>query len=208
MGMTEGKDSYWRKARKRVERANDRSDRWMRRHVRRGWGYRIGNVVRLVAIALTVFLIGLLALSGLILVRFSLDANTFFSIIFADIPVGVALWVAFERTQSKRRKLLDAVDIVEAPTRFTNLEIHYCDEFEDGIPPDVRYYVVNKKSKVAYFVDDEIQDLVEARFIRKFPRHRDLAELNRHFDNNHITHASGYPQGDDLFRSQPFAEEG
>jgi len=129
-----------------------------------------------------------------------LDWNTIASIIFADIPVGLVLWFLLERTQSANRKLLDTVERVRAPTLFSNLEIHYSDEWENGEYPYLHYYVVNTKTKVAYQVTDELQDLIEERVIRKQPKYRDLAELTRYFEANKIILASAKPEGDDLFR--------
>ena len=204
--MAEEKPSTWARFVRWFEKWDDKADRWVRRHLRRGWGYRITNVFLGVMAAGMIAIFLLIVYVALVLERFSLDTNTFLSIILADIPVGIVLWFALERRESKRRRLLDASEIVQSPIKYTHLEIHYCDEYEDGIIPNVRYYVVNKLSKIAYFVDDEVQALVEARFIRRFPKHRDLAELTRYFDNNHITHASSLPQGDDLFRTDPFRE--
>ena len=201
--MGEG-NQRWEKFRRKVERANERAEVWFRKHVGRGIGYRIWQYFGWGLIAALVISLAVIGLIVLILAKVSLETNTILSIMVADIPIGLFLWLALERRESKRRRLLDAAEIVVAPTRYTNLVIHYCDEFADGTPPDLRYYVVNTKSKVAYFVDAEVQALVKARFIRKFPRHRDLAELNRYFDTNGITHASSYPQGDDLFRDTPF----
>jgi hypothetical protein len=196
--------SRWERFRRKVERLNDRAERWLRKHARRGPGYRIGQVITWTLIALIVILVGLMIIVAYVEAKVSLEPNTILSIIVADIPVSLVFWFAFQRRESKRRKLLDASQIVQEPKLYTHLAIHYCDDYTDGIPPDVRYYIVNTKSKVAYFVDKEIQDLVEARFIRKFPRHRDPDELNRYFNVNGIIHASGYPQGDDLFRDAPF----
>jgi hypothetical protein len=109
--------------------------------------------------------------------------------------------VILQRNESANRKLLDAVELVEAPKRFNNLEIHYCDEFEDAIYPELLYYVINKNIKLAYRVDDLTYELVEARIIRKFPKHTDKDELDRHFKAFDYTLTGELPEGNDLFRT-------
>jgi cbb3-type cytochrome oxidase subunit 3 len=192
---------------KLLNRWNTKADRAWQKFAGRGLGYKIGVALKWFTIALGVFFVAVYIYAVLSTGRFNLDAGTFFSILLADIPVGLVLWFAFQRNESKRRKLLDASEIVRAPTLYTHLEIRYCDEYEDGIPPHVRYYVVNKSSRIAYYVSEDIQELVEARFIRKFRKYHDPDELNRYFDANRITRPSGYPQGDDLFRNEPYKDE-
>jgi hypothetical protein len=193
----------------RLKKWNKKADRWIRRHLRRGPGYKIANVFQA---AFLVFLgiLGIVAISAILArarVSLILDWNTIASIFAADIPVGIILWWAFQRRESENRKLLDAVEITEAPTRYAHLQVHFVDDYDNGIYPELLYYIVNTKSKSAYWVDDKVEDLIEARLIRKFPKHRDVAELNRHFDNNRYVQASRYPQGDDLFRDSPPGDE-
>lgn len=205
-GMTD-EYSRWQRLVRRIRKGDKKTDRWMRKHLRRGFGYRVSIYLASGLIVLLAIIFGLILVVFAQTERIVLDANTIASIMVADIPVGVFLWLAFQRRESENRKLLDAVEITEAPTRYAHLEVHQCDDYEDGIYPELLYYIVNTKSKRAYWVDEKIEELIEARIIRQFPKHRDVQELNRHFEVQHYVHASGYPQGDDLFRDVPPKDE-
>lgn len=198
--MTEEKYSVWQRFARWVRKWDKKTNRWLTRHLRRGVGYRLSNYFRLGFIAFLALFIGVILELVAIAVHLELDWSTVFSIMFADIPVGLVLWFILDRSESAERKLLDAIEIVEAPTRYTHLQVHYCHEYNSGIYPELLYYIVNTRTNSAYWVDERTQELIEARIIRIFPKHRDIGELNRHFDHNGIKPASGYPQGDDLFR--------
>jgi hypothetical protein len=184
-----------------------KAGRWLRRHLTIGWGYRITSHLGFVLAMLMAGSVGGIFALLAIISGVKLDINTILSIILADIPVSVFLWFALGQGESEDTLLLKSIEITEAPTRYTRLEVHYSVEYEHGIYPELQYYIVNTKSKRAYWVDGRIQDLIEARIIRKFPKHRDKAQLIRHFEANQYKIAAKYPEGDDLFRDAPPADE-
>ncbi len=191
----ESRPKGWRKNLKKARRA-------IRKGLRRGFGYQLNKLVKLSLVGgyVAIFVYLILFDSTFLLVMSRLDWNTITSIIFADIPVGLVLWLVLERRESMNRKLLDKVERIRAPTLFRNLEVHYWDRWDTAEYPYLHYYVVNIHTKIAYQVTDEVQDLIEDKIIRTQPRYRDLAELHRYFDANGIKTAGGYPEGDDLFR--------
>lgn len=129
-----------------------------------------------------------------------LEWNIILSAILADIPVGLILWIALQRRDSKNRKLLDHVEKMKVRELFHHLEVHYCDKWDSAEYPYLHYYLVNTKTtpKFAYEVDDAMQELIETGVVRKYPRHRDLVELNRYFEANNIQIEGRKPEGDDL----------
>jgi len=131
---------------KRWERVIRRELRHLERRLPRDWKPATKGLVGSIVIAL------ILGVSALYLQAYwseiRLDWNTIISIMLADIPVGLVLWVILQRRESKEHRLLDAAEIVELPLKFAHLEIHYSDiVFADFEYPDKHYYVVNTRSK-------------------------------------------------------------
>ncbi len=192
-----------------------RSKRWLWRRFRkfrsffnRGWGYAIARGLTTLiygligAVALVVVII-ILAETG---VNITLDWNTIISIFVADVPVGLALYALLERRESNLRKILNASEIVSLPKDFSHLIAIYFDDFEDAEYPDKNYYIVNTKSKRAYYVSDEMYTLIEERIVRQSKQFSSLEALRRYFDAQGIKQEPNYPQGDDLFRDSPLGD--
>ena len=173
--------------------------RRIRKSLRRGPGYRVQEILQDFTI---IVIIGVYGYFGYEAIGSRLDWNTIISIAFADIPVGFVLWFVLQRPESSNRSILDAVEIVKAPTLFSHLRVHYCDEWKDGEVPYIHYYIVNTKTNQAFFVSDEVQKLIEAGMIRKEPRYHDFEKLKRFFETNEIDFPSALPSGDDLFRDK------
>jgi len=195
MGMAETQvpPKSWRI---RLRRYGRRLARWRMK----GFGFRLQRYVVWVIVVFYGLLFVFIVYSGIVSGQYRLDWNTIISIFIADLPVGVILWVILERRQSKTRRILDAMGIVEAPTRYNHLELHYVDEYEDGIYSEILYFIVNTKTGQAFWVDSDVQELIESRTIRKHPRYGTKAELNRNFDHQGYKLAGRFPEGDDLFR--------
>lgn len=177
-----------------------RIGRRIRKFLRRGVGYRLGRFFGWLALVFYAFAFIYLAIFEAEVAQFRLDWNTFVSIVLADIPVGIVLWLVLERRESENRKILDSIDIVEAPKRFSHLEIHYADEWDDAEYPHKDYFVVNNKKspKTAYRVSEALQDLVEAKIVRKHDKYADRGEMLRYFVANKIELDPREPTGDDL----------
>ena len=171
--------------------------------MRRGLGYQIGRVLAVMTVGFYVILIGFFLYAYLFNTGeiYRLDWNTVLSIVLADLPVGIVLWVILERRESKNRKLLDVVEVIRAKAEFSHLEVHYCDAWNTAEYPYLNYFIVNTKTKLAFWVSDEVQDLVEEEIIRKPVSYRDLEELNRHFATNGFLPQHRYPEGDELSRT-------
>ena len=182
----------WKKTGGRIRRK-------MRKALRKGPGYRFGEIIQSLTIILVV---GVYGYFGYLIIGPSLDWNTIVSIGFADIPVGIVLWAVLQRRESANRSILDAMEIVKAPTVFSHLRVHYCDEWEDGEVPYIHYYIVNTKTNQAFFVSKEVEKLIEKGMIRMEPRYKDFEKLKRFFETNNIDFPSALPSGDDLFRDK------
>lgn len=127
-----------------------------------------------------------------------LELSTILSILVADIPVGLVLYVVLERGSARSRHLLDVIELHSARAKLSHLVVHRSDPWNFAPYPDEHYYIVNTKTKKAYWVDDETHDLIKEGLIMVAHRHRELSEITRYFDNNGIEHATGYARGDDL----------
>ena len=62
-------------------------------------------------------------------------------------------------------------------------------------------------AKEAYWVDENLRKLIIEGKIRKHRPYPDRDALLRYFEAHKIKAPEGYPQGDDLFRNEPFKSE-
>lgn len=193
MGGAQEQPRRWRKELGKARRR-------IRKFLRRGVGYQIGRIVWAGLIIFTALFYGLF----LYIYAFStgavyrLDWNTVISIVLADLPVGLVLWWVLDRRDSKNRRILDGVERMKVKALFSHLEVHYSDPWGSAEYPYLHYYVVNTKTKLAYRVDDDMAELIEAELVKVYPRHRDLVVLNLHFEGKGWTIQHNEPEGDDL----------
>lgn len=181
------------------KRSLRRNLRHLKRRLPRGLLYRAEKTARFIVVefflALFVFILFYLWEAGLIA---KLDWNTITSIVIADIPVGIVLYLILERGSARNRHLLDVVELHAARAKLSHLEIHRSDPWDIAEAEDEHYYIVNSTTQKAFWVDEPTHDLVKAGLIRVAKRHKDFAELVRYLDANRIEHPTDHPRGNDL----------
>ncbi len=182
----------------RWERKIRRFGRKLKRRLPKGTTHQLKNLLSGMLVFLLMVMIAILAYDAW-WYRI-LDTTTILSIVVADIPVGFVLWAVTQRRESVSRRLLDAVELTEAPAKFKHLEIHRSDWWDDADYPEEEYYIVNWNTKKAYWVRQHIEDLVQEGIIRRAEMYADAEALHRFFQANAIELVHDYPQGDDLFR--------
>lgn len=178
------------------KRKAQRSLRHLKRRLPRGLLYRLEKLGFLALVE--VLFVGLILAVAYLLVRGFLNITTILSILVADIPVGIVLYVLLERGSARSRHLLDVMELHAARAKLKHLEVHRSDPWDIAQPPDEHYYIVNTTTKKAYWVDEETHDLIKEGLISVAERHKNLGEITRYFDANGIEHPTGYPEGDDL----------
>ena len=174
--------------------------RKIRRFLNRGIGFRLYRVFLAFVYAL---LFALVLLLGLVLlaenrINYTLDWNTIITIIIAEIPAGLFLWFILERRESKTTRILNLVERLKTQALFKDVGIHFSDKWDSAEYPYLNYFIVNTKTKMAFQVSEETEDLVEEGLIPVYPRYRNFDELNRYFEHNGIKIEHRIATGEDL----------
>jgi hypothetical protein len=119
-----------------------------------------------------------------------IDPQLIASIVLAEVPMGFLFnFMLSERSDST----LASIARINAALRFQHLLIHYANTPEEYAYPELAYFVLNRKTKRAYYVPREILDLRKARVVKAYRRHRSEEALMRYFAENEIKLEERYP---------------
>jgi hypothetical protein len=106
--------------------------------------------------------------------------------VIAEVPIGVLLHYLLGQD---RNPAFDAIARMQAIERFAHLEIHRVHAWGDFYYPDLLYFVVNTKTKKAYYATNEIRVLAKRGLIKRVvyrkPRTR-KKDLYRYLTDNRI----------------------
>ncbi len=183
----------WKDVMKRMWYGGD----WTLRHDwKRGSRHRLkrmGLIYGYLGIAYAVILL-LLVSYGANLMDYSLIV----SLLVAEIPIAIVIWIfTGERKRSRSQRITDAFEIARIDTRLSHLSIHRSDSWDYASYPQLHYYVVNSKTKQAYFLPEYVYDLKVQRVIRS-KRYHGYTSLLSYFQNQGIILNERYPEQDEL----------
>lgn len=85
--------------------------------------------------------------------------------------------------------------------RFSHLETHYVKDEKELSYPENKYYVVNTRTKKAYWVPQYISDLDTGGVIQS-AEHQTARQLKKYLKKNEITLFNTYPKGNELSFTQ------
>jgi len=111
----------------------------------------------------------------------------------AEISIGIFLNYLLSESRTK----FDVLQKFEAKAKYAYLEIHRADNWIGSDYPYPLYYIVNTRTKKAYWVSEEIHRLVVARIISDTYK-VSQEELLRYIMENSITVEGRYPEPREL----------
>lgn len=100
------------------------------------------------------------------------DLSLLVTLVIAEVPIAVFLhYILGERGRSQEQKTNDAIQKLRAISQFAHLETCYVDDGNLRYEyPLARYFIVNKHTSLAFWVNEEIRTLRDNHIIseRKF----------------------------------------
>src|SRR2546427_3124419 len=149
---------------------------------RKAWLYTIIEMVS-VGFLITVGLIGILYLLASTLIDYSLIVSLW----IAEVPIATILWYLLgEREQSARRRTIDAIEKAHAVLEYQHLQIHWVNEWDDYDYPALSFFVLNTRTKKAFWSPDYIHELEAGKIIESIEYESD-EELDAFFAKEKIT---------------------
>jgi steroid 5-alpha reductase family enzyme len=144
--------------------------------------------------------VGELVLFGLFYLFSSrlLDYSLIVSLWVAEVPLATFLWFLLgEREETARRRTIDAIDKAHAIAEFQHLQIHIHNEWNEYDYPALYYFVVNTKTKKAYWSPEYIHELEEGGIIEA-TRYESDDEVDDFFKTQQITLEKREPKPNEL----------
>lgn len=122
------------------------------------------------------------------------NLNLIISLVIAEVPIGVFLHYLLRQD---RNPAFDAIARIEALERFGHLEVHTRHAWGSYYYPDLLYYVINTKTKKAYYVSNDLRVLVRSHLIKRV-RYQKTKDFQSYFEDNGITLERKFPSMKDL----------
>ena len=129
-------------------------------------------------------LLGVVALTAFKL----LDWQLILSLAVAEVPIGVFISILLGE---RRGQPYRAIEHLNAMVQFRHLHVHRAQAWVSADYPELAYYVVNTRTNRAFWVQDELRELVKGEIIRR-TKYENREELTRYFEQNHIVLENRY----------------
>ena len=130
-----------------------------------------------------------------------IDWRLFVTLVLAEVPIGVFLWILFDRGNLSRQLTQDAVSRLRSKNEYRHLQVHRVNEWPEAGYPVLAYYVVNLKTKHAYYAQEEIYRL-EKDGIIEARKWRSKEDLDMYFAVAKITLEPRNPRIEELYHSE------
>ena len=123
-----------------------------------------------------------------------LDFQLIVSLVVVEVPIGVFLSILLGEKQNRSVEVVTRLNMM---AQFQHLYVYRVSDWNDADYPELIYYVINKKTKQAYYVNDDIRRLVKSGIIggKKFETKEELLTF---FKDNQIELKERYPEIEDI----------